>query len=110
MSAGQRCVAAQTDFNRRREPAQFIISCTALVRHIKCGFSEIIFLANRLKDRIIEPIGKWHNRSLITGEGTICKCIDVKIRQVSHWAPHDAQSFPAGYSPSRLYGLRGPGE
>src|SRR4029450_9630989 len=79
-------MAAQIDFDRRREPAQVIIGIFAFACHGKGGFREIVLGGDGLESRIGQPFGERHDRSRIAGEWPVREGIDLEEGDRGHRA------------------------
>ncbi len=76
--AGQRCVAAEIDFDGRREPAQ-IISIPA--KNEKRGFGKVHLARDVLHPRGFSGVGENADGSGIAGEGAVGERVDLRDAQ-----------------------------
>lgn len=68
-------VATQWDLDRRRKPAQVILT---QLQDQECGFGQVVFSSNRLHRRIVGETRKNHHRSGVSRKALTGKRIDLK--------------------------------
>ena len=86
VAGGERRVAAQIDFARRREPAQVIIGLAAFARHRECRFAEVILGRDGLHHGVVEPALERHDRGGISGQRALGERVDLEERKAGHVA------------------------
>ena len=75
-------MAAQVDFNFRREPVQ--IEVVVVVGDEERRFREIIFRGNVLQGGVIQSLGQRANAGGISLEQSVGKRVDFEVRNF-HW-------------------------
>src|SRR3546814_1400590 len=101
MAGRKRGMPAKHHFNRRCEPAQFVIGAAG-GGYDKGGFGQIVFGGDRLENGIVQPAVQRDDRGGIARERAIGKGInlgeigDYHVRSVSRSRPSGGSRCPSG--------------